>query len=97
MQAKSKRYGVDDYLDDSEEDRPAVRMMREKRPRPQPEPLSTQRMRLSSSEGKERGITMDSGASSHFLTEETTSTIDFREQSGPVEITVDTAKKGETF
>jgi hypothetical protein len=77
-------------------------MMREKRPRPQPEPLSTQRMpesiaRLSSSEGEERGITMDSGASLHFFTEETIATIDFREQSGPVEIKVDTAKKGETF
>jgi hypothetical protein len=53
--------------------------------------------RLSSSEGEERGITMDSGASLHFLTEETTATIDFREQFGPVEITVDTVKKGETF
>jgi hypothetical protein len=46
-----------------------------------PAPQSTQRVpesiaRLSSSEGEERGITMDSGVSLHFLTEETTATID---------------------
>jgi hypothetical protein len=78
-----------------------MRMMREKRPRPQPEPMPKQRgpesiALLSSSEGKGRGATMDSSASSHFLTEETAATIDFREQAGPVAILVDTAKKGET-
>jgi hypothetical protein len=93
QQAKQlKRTGVDDF-DDFEEEFPSVRMLRAKLDKGYFSPSRMMRTGHRQSVGAptrqpvavcssveaedDRTITMDSGASSHFLTKETTSTIDF--------------------
>jgi hypothetical protein len=108
-----KRTGVDDAFDDFEEEFPSVGMLREKLDKPYSSPSRMMRtghrrsvgaptrqpvaVRSSVEAEDYRTITMDSGASSHFLTEETTASIDFTPYTAPVAISVDTAKKGASF